>query len=121
MYLESDINIPEEKYIKLLIQFAKLDLIQKVQFYIFNKLYEKEKLQKIENIELQKIAFENNITSTHGSRFVYLLFETAKENNDIDTIKWMYSVYPNERAFCRTAYIGRKEIVKFLNLPLYEE
>ncbi|WP_419763960.1 MAG: hypothetical protein ACNI28_09195 [Arcobacter sp.] len=119
-YLKSlKLNVSEREYIRLLKMYAKLDYITKVKYYIFKELYEKGIL--VEDLELRKIAFSENITNKgRGSKYFYLLFNMAKQENDIDTIKWMYYQYSFQYfAKSRDSSIGRKDVAEFLNLPLY--
>lgn len=116
--LEGDTNISEKRHIELLSFFAKADSSSKVKIYIHNVLYEKGVLHK--NVELQKIAFEDNVTnSKNGKKFFELLYNNAREKNDIETIKWMYSIYPLRGRYKNIRCLGRKEVADFLNLPLY--
>ncbi len=113
-------NISEKEYLDLFKLYARLYSSSKVKLYIYNILYEKNVLQK--NIELQKIAFADNVTgATYGFKFFRLLYDNAKKRGDIKTIKWIYSIYPLKDEYHNIKCIGRKEVANFLSLPLYEE
>lgn len=121
-YLKSlKLNISEHEYIRLLKMYAKLDYITKVKYYIFTELYDKGILEQ--DLELRKVAFSENITNKgRGSKYFYLLFNQAKKENDVETIKWMYAQYSfKDIIVFDDNCIGRKDVANFLNLPLYEK
>ncbi|WP_428027076.1 hypothetical protein [Arcobacter sp.] len=114
-------HVSEEDNIRLLKMYAQLDCISKVKYYIFNELYSKGILEQ--DLELRKIAFSENITNKgRGSKYFHLLFNQAKKENDVDTIKWMYSQYSFKDVIVfDDNCIGRKDVADFLNLPLYKK
>jgi hypothetical protein len=114
--LEQDLNVSHDEYMKLLSIYAKLEANRQVKSYIYNCLYEKGVLQT--KLELQKQAFKDNLQNSHEKKYFNLLFETAKRNNDIDTINWIQSLYIVKPHRFKTLkfFVGKKEVDDFLNL-----
>lgn len=109
--LESEKSTKE--YLDLMLLYVKLESKNNVKLYIYNYLLETGELVK--HLDLMKQAFQENITNfKNGKRYFDLIFKYAKDNQDIKTLNWMYSVYKNSTQYERYVANGKEVIREYI-------